>query len=228
MLATAIDALTRPGEFFARRPDPTLRWPALFVVGSGLVNATTGIAIVSEFRHLMADGELATAAGFGLVVLPAAALLWWVLVTGLLYGLSKRLAGGASFRRLLAHVGWGWLPQLLAALVVFLATVVVVSQLRPPPHEGSVPAFVRRLAGDPLVAFTAAAGIARTTTAGSLTQVKFAVSAVGALWTGYVWVAAAERSAGLTRRQALLAVGVPVALMLLNVVAGVFGVNLRA
>lgn len=221
MLATAVDVLTRPGEFFAGHPDPALRWPALLVGATGLVQGLTAVVFLLQFRELLrqegvaGDGVLVV----GAVVVPgtlvAFALFAWLLLAGFLYAVSYRTSGRGGGRVLLAAVGWGWLPLLLAALVMLATSVLVVAQLSPPTDEATAREFARQLDEGSLVALAGAAGTVRATATGSFSQVQTVVGVLAPLWSGYVWLAAVERTRGLDRRQAFLAVAVPVLVLIL-------------
>lgn len=222
MFATVVDVLTRPGEFFASHPDPGLKRPALLVGATGLVQGLTVVVFLAQFRELLrresaaGDGVLAVGAVVVLGALVAVALLGWLLLAGFLYAVSYRTSGRGGGRALLAAVGWGWLPLLLAALVILATAVLVVSQLSPPTDEATAREFARQVEEGSLVALAGAAGTARATATGSFSQVQTVAGVLAPLWSGYVWLAAVERFRGLTRWQARLAVAIPVLVMILG------------
>lgn len=217
MLATAVDLLTTPREFFADRPAPALRWPALVVATSGLFQATVVAAIVLPLGGILPAEVPLVAIVAGLFpLLAAVGLVAWLLATGALYALSYPLAGRGHGRRLLAYVGWGWLPQTLGTLVLAVAAVLAVTQLQPPTDEAAAREFARQLQEGRLLAFATVAGTAQVAATGSFDQVQTVVSVGATLWSGYVWVGALVCARGLARGRALLAVAPLVLFMIVG------------
>lgn len=174
--------------------------PALAAVESRLsgvpeivfATETATIEVPSIFVGVLALGIV-----FGFLV--------WVFVAGLLH-VGARIAGGtASFRRTLAAVGWGYVPNLFGTMAFLLVALVVVAVNR----DASLAAIV--LARD----LPGALGEAPWYIDGiGLLDARTLLPALGTLWAGYIWLGALEVVQGLSRRRALVVVGLVVLLLL--------------
>lgn len=226
MFHAFLDLLFRPGEFFGAREEPRLRWAALAALATAVPPLAVGLLVLGQLRNLVPPRGLVIGAGLLVAVIPAFAVVTWLATAGLLYALALPFSGRGDLRRLVAYVGWGMLPQGVTAVVVAGVVAFALAQLQPPVDEATAREFARQLRGGSVVALAAAAGTARATVTGSLTQVKTAAAVTGALWSGYVWVAAVARARGLSRRRAALVVAVPVLLYLRDALPGTFGLGL--
>lgn len=188
--------LTDPDGFFEERDrSPSLRRPALVVLVVGLLGGAS-----SEPVALIVDGSLppGTEAFFfvGVVFDAAAALLVpflaWLLFAGAFQFLSRFYGGDGTFRTTVALVGWGFLPQVLGALLTAGAVFLVVGGVEPPNTMRQMGEFSGRLYARSALRATQVAGIGLT------------------LWSGVIWTAAVGRARDLDRREAALVVAVPV------------------
>lgn len=214
-MATTVDALLAPGEFFAER-DVTTRSGLLVVVGAALLTGLTGVAFVAAVRELLPLRLVLLAVGATLLVTLLLGVLGWLAATVLLYVLTVPVADDGSLRALLGPVGLGMLPHVLKGALLLAATVVVLVQLPAPADEAAARELARQVEQGPLVAFAAVAGTARATVTGSMSQFRLVAGVASTLWSGRVWVPALEEVRGVSRRQAVAAVAVVVVLMLLN------------
>lgn len=215
MQTTAVDALVRPGEFFAER-DVGTRSALLVVVAGALLSALTAIAYVVAFRQVLPRRVTLLAAGITLVGVLVLGVLGWLVLAGLMYLLTWPFAEEGSFRALLGPVGWGMLPHVLKGGFLLAATVVALSGLSAPADREAAQAFARQVDQGSLVGLAAVAGTARVSVTSSLTDLQLVAGIASTLWSGYVWVPALEEVRGVSRRQATGAVAVVVVLMLLN------------
>lgn len=216
MFGTVVAVLTRPGEYFAAREEPSLRPAALAVAASALPKAAVGMLVLWQFRGVVPLPGLAVGAVVALAFVGVFAGLLWLVVAVLLYALSVPVAARDDRRRLFAFVGWGLAPQAVTGTILLLAAVAAVSQLPPPTDVPSAVEFGRRFAEGSLLSVATSAGTARATFTGSFSQVEAGLGLVGALWSGYVWTAAVEQARGVGRRRAVLVVAVPVLALALN------------
>lgn len=91
----------------------SLAWPALIVVIPsllGLLGAATLLSQMGPFGPLLIV--------FLLVTGTVGALITWGVYAAVFYGLSELLGGEGGFRHLFAMTGWGFLPQLIPAVLL--------------------------------------------------------------------------------------------------------------
>jgi len=208
--------LRRPREAFDTS-DAGLIGPAMVVLAYGTVSV--GVAIpalaavesrlttVPEITFVTGQGEIAAPSVFvGVLALGIGfGFLLWLVVTGVLF-VGARIAGGtASFRRTLGAVGWGYVPNLFGT-VVFVLVALIVAALVP---DASLAAIV--LGRDLPAGFGQAPWYVDGT---GLFDARTLLPALGTLWAGYVWLGALEVVQGLSRRRALIVVGLVVLLQL--------------
>lgn len=208
--------VTDPGAFFAaRRDDYSLVGPTAVITGHALLALAVTVVV------LRAVGDLVTAADAASIVYASGGqrvsaprdivlALWgtavlyfagWVAVAVVAYLVSLYFDGEGSFRRLLAFVGWTFVPTLVPTA---LRTAVVAAVFLDAP-EFATEAALQEWARSELVGHPA----------------RFAAVAIRplfTLWMVYLWILAAESARELTRRQALVAVALPGALASLNAV----------
>ncbi len=113
----------------------------------------------------------------------------WVLVAGVFYGLSSVFGGEGGFRRTLRYVGWGFLPSVVSATLVFAAGSTVVTGVASPESAAALRA---QLANAPLYRLFDA----------TLTPVFL-------FWAGFLWTFAVKHARGLDLREAAVTVWVP-------------------
>ena len=121
VFGTLVDPLTRPTEFFERR-DPPLRSGLSVVVVAATLRAAVVLPIVYVFRFVFADGEILRILAVSVAFMYAYALVRWVVLGAVVYGVSRPLGGEGRFRDLLGYLGWSHLPNALVGLVVLATT----------------------------------------------------------------------------------------------------------
>ncbi|QLH84129.1 YIP1 family protein [Halosimplex pelagicum] len=208
--------VTDPDGFFAaRRDDYSLAGPAAVVVAHALL-ALAGTVVI-----LQAVGDVVTAADAASIVYASGGqrvsaprdivlALWatgglyfagWIAVAVVAYLVSLYFDGDGSFRRLLAFVGWTFVPTLAPTAV--RAVVIAAMFLEAPDFatEAALQEWAQSELTDHPARFAA-----------------IAVRPLFTLWMVYLWVLAAEHARELTRRQALVVVALPAAFATLNAV----------
>lgn len=200
-----------------RQSDGSLFGPAMAVLAYGSVSVGLAIpALAAAESRLSAVPEVTFVTGQGEIAAPSifvgvlaigigfGFLLW--LFVGVALFVGARIAGGtASVRRTLAAVGWGYVPNLLGT-VAFLLVALVATAVEP---DASLAAIV--LGRDLPASFGAAPWYVDGS---GLLDARTLLPALGTLWAGYVWLGALEVVQGLSRRRALLVVGLVVLLLL--------------
>lgn len=213
-MAGSLDVLTDPASFFDREvASPRFGRPVAIVALLGVLPAlTAGLVVYRLF------GDVDGGAGLGLIVFLVALVFFvvaafaiWLLFAAAFYAVSAVMGGEGSFRELFLLVGWGFLPRLFGAVVQFAVGVVTVSRIRPLPAVPEDP----ELLVDELS--RSMAGVA----AGPLATLADLLGVAFLLWSAYIWIEAVRRSRSLDRRDATVAVGVPVLVALLLRLPGI-------
>lgn len=218
--------ITDPRTFFERRrADPSLVGPALVVALHAVIVLATTAVILRAFGGLLGQvdaGSIVYAAGdqrisapqqfvLSLGSTPVVYFALWIGVSVVVYLVSAYYDGEGPFRRVLAFVGWSLVPTLVPTIAV---SVVISSIFLDAPtfaSESAVEEWTRSsVMGNP-----------------AYTAVRL-VRPLFSLWMAYLWIVAAECARGLTRRQALIAAGLPVALTVLNALGTYAGLLAQA
>ncbi|WP_458187315.1 YIP1 family protein [Haladaptatus sp. NG-WS-4] len=190
--------LSDPDEFFARRnTSPTVVLPALVVAMLGVI----GI-MKSLLTAWILDGPN-TPPTFPILLATSLVIpfVFWAFYGVVFYAISSLFDADDSLRDTVVLTGWGFLPGVLYGV---LTLVVVAVTLDPSPTTGGG-------------SRTAMEMVARGTLA---SLVLGFVDLLFTLWSAYIWVAAVRHARNVTRRQAIVTVGVPVGLLAIFDVVG--------
>ncbi len=201
--------LTNPDQFFEERgEDPSLTEPAVVVVSVAVVSvvsvAVTLLTFVEatpeEFQIFLVVGGV-----IGAVVAVFVPFVTWLVYAVAFHGLTYFFDGEGEFRDTFALVGWGFAPRVLSVLVSLVITVYVTQAIQAPSDLMAYQSFSNQVAAHPLNLASSGLGILFT------------------LWSAYIWVPAVQEARNVTRRQAAIAVAVPVLLgILLNLASVLF------
>lgn len=211
MMQDVRNVLTDPRLFFAREvEDPSVRKPAVVIGTLAVVGALSGAVIVREIGAAFpaeATGLLFAIQVFAASVALVAPFVVWLLYAVVFFGASALLGGEGSFRNVVLLTAWGFVPRVIEVAAEFAATLVAV-RTTPAPDTFSAEAmetFSTQLSTHPAAVAASLLGI------------------VLLFWSAYIWVAALRESRRLDRREAILAVAVPVAISLLLRAYGLLG-----
>ncbi|MCD6387189.1 MAG: YIP1 family protein [Methanophagales archaeon] len=206
-----LSVLANPGKFFEERMKNEVRLgiPAIIVLLSGAVGGVSAFLMTSKtmeiFSRMMpagAGGVFASVMALGSVIGAIVfSLLFWLIITAIFYGISAIFGGEGSFKRTLEFVGYGYIPTIFAGIIVAALTYHLVSTLTPP-HipAGAEPMEVSRIVQ------AWAQGLKRH----PISMLSSAVGILFTLWSANIWIFAVKHARGLTTRNALLTVGIPV------------------
>lgn len=202
-MADTLEVLTAPATFFDREAaSPRFGWPMAIVALLGVFPALTlGLVVYRLFSDVGGGVGFGLIAFLvGLVFFVVAAFVVWLLFAAAFYAVSAVLDGEGSFRELFLLVGWGFLPRLFGAVVQFAVGVVTVSRVRP----------LRAIPEDPELLVEELSRSMAGAAAGPLATLADLLGIAFLLWSAYIWIGAVERSRSLDRRDATVAVGIPV------------------
>jgi len=192
--------LLNPDGFFEEllKGDVSLKGPAGIVFLNAVVALIPTVLIMQKLMSSLPEGAQAFA-GVGMAIGAVGAFLgifaYWIIGSAVFHALSSLVGGEGSFRRTVQVVGYGFLPSLLGAIVGAGVMLVVLPSIE---FSLSNPeAMQQSLQGNSAMA------------ASSLVNGLFYV------WSGNIWVFGMMHARDLSRRDSLMAVGIPVGLMVL-------------
>lgn len=195
--------LFNPDGFFQEHPEPSLLPPIVILIVLSLVftvlyeGVLFGLqntrSLLFEFPDLVLINLL-----IGIVSGVISFGLYWIGYTVFFYLVSLVFDGEGRFKRLFAYFGWALFPSLLG--MVGLGLVLL----------GLFPDGIIAAEGDDLFIeeFTALSGV--------LLRTIQAMSVLVTLWMAYILVYALKHGRNLTRREAAIAVGVPIGLQFIG------------
>jgi len=209
MAARYLDVLTDPESFFERGEEaasPVVPVAVALVVGAlGAVAAWLSFQATTEAFVRAGQGGggaggglTAVFGGVAVVVALATPFVAWLLYALVFHGITAVLDGEGSFTTTLVYAGWGLLPKVVGSLVGLATTWIVLDAVRPPAEvtPRTAQAYQQAIQNHP-------ASLAGTV-----------VGILLLLWSAYIWVAAVQHARDVERADAMIAVGVPVAIAL--------------
>lgn len=213
MTASITTLLAKPGTFFDRQADDESVWGPLLTVAAvalvGVVGSLAALA-VQYARVPAAIGTVLLVAGvFAGLARAVVPFVVWLVYSGLFLGITALFDGEGEPRETILLAGWGMAPRVLGVAAVS-AGAIAANLLTPAPTavEG-VQAYSQQIQQHP------------ANLAAPLVQV------LTFLWSGAIWVHAVERARNVSRTQATIAVGVPLAIEVL-VTLGLLALSLSA
>lgn len=183
--------------FEAERQRP--RWRGLAVVAAIACTPLVANLVLSARMPRGDQPVVALATGAGVVEAPALALasvvlgfatpfFFWLLYTGIAYGITARFGGEGSYTRYATLFAWGLAPGLAVQLFWLSALVANATTRAPPADPSRNAAWIEAVQSGPAMAAV---------------DVLYPVAAVVAFG---LWVLATAVGRGVTTRQAALAV----------------------
>lgn len=189
--------LTDPDTFFEqRRRAVQLRWGVTIVVLTSVMAVVGSVYVFYRMLTVFpesARGIVAIGGGVSLFSGFISNLLLWLLLGGVFYLVSVALEGEGEFREVLAVVGWGFVPTLIATTVASVVAIWVFTGVTFPTDPRAVQSFV-------------------TTTGRTATPLRLAklFGVVFTLWRGVLWAFGLKHAMELSLRRAAAIVTLPV------------------
>lgn len=201
MTAAITTLLAKPGTFFERRADDvSVTGPLLTVAAVSLVGVVGAIAALAV-QYVRLPGTIGTfllvGGVFAVLVRAVVPVVVWLVYSGVFLAITALFDGEGEPRVTILLAGWGMAPRVVGVAVVS-AGAIAANLLTPVPTGAeSVQAYSQQLQQHPA---------------------NLAVPLVQLLtffWSGAIWIHAVERARNVTRWQAAIAVGVPLAIEVL-------------
>ncbi len=180
-----------PDSFFARRRSAlALAFPLLVVGIVSLFDVAKPLLAIAVLDANDPNGILPTVVVVGFVL----TFIVWLFYGVAFYAISSLFDAEGSLRDTMAVTGWGYLPMVIHSALM----LVVVAVALDPSNAG--------ITSSPTTEMVAGGAL------GSL--LLRLVGLLFALWRAYIWVEGVKHVRNVTRRQAIVSVGIPVAIFL--------------
>lgn len=219
MIGALRDLLLRPDTFFAgRMKEPEgLKLPSLISIVGGLVAAAAAYIISGIYSEMLSGlaggiGPLigiigAISAFFGFII------IWWIIFSGVFYGISMAFKGDGTFKRTLEFAGLGLVPVIIGSVISLLISLYYVPFIEVPVISGFT---------DPAVIQEAMSEILRDPAFREFTQVSSLISVIFLAWSANLWIFALKHARSLSIRKAALTVLIPVVISIIVLLVPAF------
>ena len=219
MHRSILTLLVKPKDFFNNfNAEPqSLEIPTLFVLTGGLIGAVSAY-MIAGLTGAMMSGIMPGMEFITVVIAAVSAIIgvfiFWGIITGIFFIISKLFKGTGTFGRSLEVVGYGYLPQVFGALITAIVAVLYVPAVRVPTlsksaleNPASIQAAVTALMQDPAMVM--------------IQQVTVLVSVIFLLWSAYIWIYGIKEVREISLRDAAITVGVPVLLYVIYLIVSI-------
>jgi len=197
-----------PGRFFeARMQDkPSLKVPALIAIVIGLIGAVSVIPM-TDITMAMLPAEMQ---GLGLLITIFSAaiafiggLLAWAIYGIVFHIVSALFKGQGDLERTLEFTGYGLIPQVFGGIIGTYFSYRLLSGL-------TIPSMT---SPEQMVEFSE--NLVTVLTTSPLAQIAGLVSILFLVWSANIWIFGMKHARGLSTRDAVLTVGIPIGLYIL-------------
>lgn len=197
-----------PGHFFEARmqEEPSLKVPALISIVIGLIAAvstlpTTEITMAMLPAEMQGLGLLMTVISAGIAFIGG--LLAWAIYGVVFHIVSLIFKGQGSLERTMEFTGYGLLPQVFGGIIGTYFSYWLLSGL-------SIPSMT---SPEQMVEFSE--NLVAVLTTSPLAQIAGLVSVLFLVWSANIWIFGMKHARGLSTRDAVLTVGIPMGLYIL-------------
>ncbi len=218
MKTTTISLLISPRDYFREHPQAldSLKLPVLIVLASAIISGVYGFELGSLTGALMSQGL----GGFGGIIAAISGVaaffgvfILWVVAAGIFLLISMVFKGKGPFRKTLAAVGLGAVPQVFGSIVSLVLAFVYLPIVQVP---------VIRSMQDPAAVQAAVQGLMNDPAMRELTQLSSVVSIIFLLWSANIWIFGVKEARGLPTKEAALTVLIPVVVYIIYSIYSAF------
>ena len=119
---------------------------------------------------------------------------FWFVIAAIFYSISILFNGNGAFKRCLEFTGYGFIPAIVASVIVLTITIVVFMTIEFPVEspELMIQTLMPQLEQNPL-----------------MKTIPIITNLLG-LWTAYIWIFGIKHARNISTRAALITVGDPV------------------
>jgi hypothetical protein len=211
-----LDILVNPNAFFQRamQEKENIKIPFLILLAAAVVGAIYGYGYGGLTATLMA-GEME---GIGPIILAVSVIgaflgifIFWAVWAGVIFLISMLFKGTGTFKRTLEFIGYGFLPQVLGSVISLIVALEYLPKV-------VIPHISLAALQDPDLMQEAIKLLTRDPALLEFTQISTLISIVFLLWSANIWIFGAQHARGLSMRDAVICVMVPVVASILFMV----------
>ena len=205
-----LDVLIKPIKFFEARMKEaeSLKVPLLIVLISGMISgivaflmARIALEMLSETLPPEALGLASTIGGISAFVgAVVVSLVIWVVFAAVFFGISWLLKGEGTFKRTLEFVGYGYIPMIIGGIISAVLIYNFISTAQIP--QVTDPAQIAEI-------------VTQWIMKSPMLQLSSIIGTLFMLWSANIWVFGLRHARNLSTKNALITVGIPVALYVL-------------
>ena len=213
-MALLQNLLLNPKGFFGEiiKEEVSLKIPLLIVLILGILSGISAAVISGLTIHLLPD-EMASMGSviiaFGVLGGIISAFIMYLIWVVIFYGISALFKGQGTFKRTLEVVGYGMFPQIIGGFISMLIMYVYVSGVSVP--EVSDPAQIQEIILELM--------------ASPMMQLASLIGIIFLLWSASIWIFGVQAARTLSQRDAIITVGVPVALYLIYTIYSIISLG---
>jgi hypothetical protein len=216
------DLLINPDRFFrqALGEKEQLRVPGLVILAGAVAAAISGYFagnLSASMMEPVLQGMEPLIVAVTVLATFFGTFVAWVVWAGVLYLISKIFAGTGSFSRCLEVVGYGYVPQVIGALVTMSAALIYLPKV-------TVPRLTSAAASDPQMIREATTALMHDPAMVAFTEIATVVSVIFLLWSATIWIFGLKQARNLSLKYAAICVCVPVILFVIFQVYTLAGV----
>jgi hypothetical protein len=203
IMAPLQELLLNPKGFFEEliKEEVSLKIPLVIVSIIGIIGGINA-AVISGLTIGMLPGDVAAMGSVITAIGVVGGVIWafilYLIWTVVFYGISALFKGQGTFKRTLQVVGYGILPQIIGGLISTPIIYIYVSGISVP--EISDPALIEQVLLELM--------------ASPMLQLASLIGMIFLLWSASIWIFGIQQARNLTQRDAIITVGVPVAIYL--------------
>ena len=203
------NVLINPNRFFEERSkeEISLKMPFLIILIIGIISAISAyisnsaimenLPVPAEAKPFMAITSIVT-----LITTPLIFLLFWLIYSGAFQGISILFKGEGEFKRTLEFTGYGFMPSIFSSIISLIVTYYYVAPaLSNIQFSMDDPALLQESIQQAMMANPA---MVASTILGTLFTI----------WSANIWIFGVKHARGLSTRDALISVAIPVGIMI--------------
>ncbi|WML67078.1 MAG: hypothetical protein METHP_00562 [Methanoregula sp. SKADARSKE-2] len=203
-----LDILVNPNTFFQRamQEKENIKIPFLILLAAVVIGAIYGYEYGGLTATLMA-GEMK---GIGPIILAVSVIgaflgifIFWAVWAGVIFLMSMLFKGTGTFKRTLEFIGYRFLPQVLGSVISLIVALEYLPKV-------VIPHISLAALQDPDLMQEAIKLLTRDPALLEFTQISTLISIVFLLWSANIWIFGAQHARGLSMRDAVICVMVPV------------------
>jgi hypothetical protein len=211
------DLLFNPNLFFSAKSKNmvNLKYPILIILINSIIITSSYVFSAIKMRGLFSSNESLVFSdvlniNFILNITIEMLILsfaYWIILTVIFYLISSILNSKGSFMKTLEFVGYGFTPLILSNIVDLLVFYIIIASLN---VSSSDPQSI---------------GESFNQLNHHLSPVSQIFTIICVLWSAYIWIFALLHARNISKKNAILTVGIPLGLYLVIGIYLKFGVN---